>query len=328
MRKGYDADLVLWDSHPLQLGATPAQVWIDGIAQLTSPVVAEKSQSFQEVPQAPDFGGADKDAVKHDGLPPLEPKKVRDVVFTNVRTVWSKEDGVFKPRVAEGELHTVVVKRGKIECADSSQACLDAARTGNTDIIDLRGGSLAPGLISFGSGLGLVEIASEYSTNDGLVNDPFQGAVPKILGDDTAIRAFDGLQFGGRNTLCVGLFNIAPPRSRYKLMRISLIFDRLAYRAGVTTVVTAPSSLGFISGLSAAFYPGAQNKLEAGAILKEIVALHVSVKHSGSGPSISTLIATLRRLLLSGKPSEGAENQFWEAAQVWRPFILMRCQVI
>ena len=31
LRVGYDADVVLWDSHPLALGATPIQVFIDGV---------------------------------------------------------------------------------------------------------------------------------------------------------------------------------------------------------------------------------------------------------------------------------------------------------
>ncbi|KAI0710537.1 hypothetical protein C8Q76DRAFT_858520 [Earliella scabrosa] len=35
-RVRYDADIVLWDSHPLALGATPQQVWIDGVAQINA----------------------------------------------------------------------------------------------------------------------------------------------------------------------------------------------------------------------------------------------------------------------------------------------------
>ena len=50
-----DADLVLWDSHPLQLGATPKQVWIDGIRQLGNPVVGEKGEAMQRVPKTPDW---------------------------------------------------------------------------------------------------------------------------------------------------------------------------------------------------------------------------------------------------------------------------------
>lgn len=70
------------------------------------------------------------------------------------------------------------------------------------EIVDLEGGSLAPGLTTFGSPLGLVEIQMEKSTNDGVVIDPLMGKVPSIVGGDEAvIRAVDGLQFEGRNTL-------------------------------------------------------------------------------------------------------------------------------
>jgi len=229
---------------------------------------------------------------------------VRDVVFTNVRTLWSKKGG---NRVAtslventQGQAGTVVVKNGKIECAGSSQDCFAMAQAGDMDVIDLQGGSIAPGLISFGTGLGLTEITSEYSTNDGTVADSLGGKVPSIAGgDDAIIQAYDGLQFGGRDTL-------------------------LTFRAGVTTAVTPPTG-GHISGLSTAFYLGAEHKLQEGAIVKDIVALHVAIGHIGSqGPSISTQIATLRRLLLSERKSESGESENWfkEAAQGNVPLIV------
>ncbi len=75
---------------------------------------------------------------------------------------------------------------------------------GEEDIerIDLKGGTIMPGLTTFGSPIGLVEIRLESSTNDGVVFDALTGGVPAIVGGDTAlVRAVDGLQFGGRNTL-------------------------------------------------------------------------------------------------------------------------------
>jgi hypothetical protein len=77
------------------------------------------------------------------------------------------------------------------------------------EFIDLEGGSLAPGLTSYGSPLGLVEMIFEPTTNDGVVLDPLvDGNLPSILGRDTAIvRAVDGLQFNGRNTLWALSYN-------------------------------------------------------------------------------------------------------------------------
>lgn len=75
---------------------------------------------------------------------------------------------------------------------------------------------------------------------------------------------------------------------------------RLAYRAGVTTGISAPLYRGFYGGLGTSFNLGAENKLESGAVIQETTALHVSVRHFGAQPSVSTQIAVLRQLLLSG----------------------------
>ncbi|CAI4213309.1 unnamed protein product [Parascedosporium putredinis] len=42
VKPGFDADVVVWDSDPLSLGASPVQVWIDGVAQYENPVELEK----------------------------------------------------------------------------------------------------------------------------------------------------------------------------------------------------------------------------------------------------------------------------------------------
>lgn len=69
-------------------------------------------------------------------------------------------------------------------------------------VIDLNGGSISPGLVTFGAALGLEEIQGEESTHDGVVIDPFTKDVPSIIGGNKAlIRAVDGLQYGGRDTL-------------------------------------------------------------------------------------------------------------------------------
>ena len=69
-------------------------------------------------------------------------------------------------------------------------------------MLDLEGGSLSPGLTTYGAPVGLEEINQEPSTADGVVPDPLLGSVPKVAGGEGAlIRAVDGLQFGGRDTL-------------------------------------------------------------------------------------------------------------------------------
>lgn len=96
----------------------------------------------------------------------------------------------------------------------------------------------------------------------------------------------------------------------------------LAYRAGVTIGITAPSHTGFYSGLSTAFSLGAMHQLDQGAVIQDITTLDLSISHFGGVPSISTQIATLRRLLLD--PTKGASAQWFQRVIDARPYSLSR----
>ncbi|KAJ4472839.1 carbohydrate esterase family 9 protein [Lentinula edodes] len=279
IRKGYDADVVLWDSHPLAIGATPKQVFIDGIAQLGSPFVRPKSKALQHAPKTPNFEDEKKAALEFDGLPPLEPKEsVSDVViFQNFDTLFMDMGNGVKQVFAKDHLgapQIAVVQNGKLTYIGASEG-YSTNLTMTPRTVDLHGGSLAPGLLSYGSRLGLVHIAGEATTQDGEVFDILTDKASSVLGRNAAvIRAVDGLQFTTRDAL-------------------------LAYRSGVTTAVTAPYSSGLLAGLSTAFNTGAAHKLIDGAIMQDEVALHVSLSLSSS-VSVSTQIAMLRRLLSGG----------------------------
>jgi hypothetical protein len=203
------SDLVIWDSHPLALGATPSQVFIDGIPQLDSAHVIHKPDSFQSTPKVPNFDKEAQDAVKYDGLPSLVPKKAPSdvVVFTNVKDVFTRTaDAVQQLFSAQDDsaFGVVVAVNGTMICSGLRDACVIPTRfsDSNVTLIDLHGGSISPGLVSFGAPLGLQIIDQESSTNDGNVYDPLIKAVPKILGGDGAVaRAVDGLQYSSRDAL-------------------------------------------------------------------------------------------------------------------------------
>ncbi|KAI0643970.1 composite domain of metallo-dependent hydrolase [Trametes meyenii] len=289
VRQGFDADVVLWDSHPLALGATPQQVWIDGVPQLSAPRIIKKPAPFQRLPKTPNFDEEAKAALKYEGLPPLEPKAsvTCTVVFANASSVFLRDahsaTGIKRVDTAQDAKSalTVVAREGKIVCVDSAtSACVRAAlhEKGDVEYVNLEGGSISPGLTTFGSPLGLEEIGGEISTKDGYVFDPLLGNIPTAAGgNDALVYAFDGLQFGTRNAL-------------------------VSYRAGVTTGIVAPLSRGFLSGVSTAFSLAAKHKLDDGAIVQETGAVHVAI-HPRGAPSVSTQITALRRLLL--RPSEG-----------------------
>ena len=205
------ADLVLWDSHPLALGATPQQVWIDGIAQLAAPHTLSKPASFQKVPSTPNFDKEVEETLKHDGLPPLEPAQAKSntVVFTNVTSVFLREEYNVRAAFAADASDPlaaaiVVVRGGQLACFGSAtSACASSIQAEeDAEWVDLAGGSIAPGLASTGAPLGLQEIDQEASTQDGYVLDPLTEGVPEIVGGSGAlIRAADGLQFATRDAL-------------------------------------------------------------------------------------------------------------------------------
>ncbi|KAF4563368.1 hypothetical protein EYR40_006911 [Pleurotus pulmonarius] len=265
IKSGYDADVVVWDSHPLWLGATPKQVYIDGIPQLDDPQTLEKPSSFQSPPETPNFDKERADAIKYEGLPPLVPSKAKSdvVIFSNVSSLFVKSSGTIKQvfvTSAFGERGVVVVKGGKLICSGASSSCQKSIQAfdQSSETIDVEGGSIAPGLLTFGSPLGLQEIAGEATTSDGVVGDPLGSGLPALVGGEGAvIRAADGLQFSTRDAL-------------------------IAYRAGVTSAVVSPKSSGFLSGLGVAFSVGASHGLESGAIQKPITALHVAITHASS----------------------------------------------
>ena len=203
----------MFDSHPLALGATPRQVYVDGIPQLESPFSVQKPKKLQEAPKVPNFDKEAKDAIKHEGLPPLLTEKSRltgDVLFTNVESVYMPVGSMISHSrlfrsVVDGEAFppSVLVQKGRITCMGRCTQDKVMARTENVTIIDLEGGALSPGLVSFGAPLGLEEIQAEKSTNDGVVIDSLTQVIPKILddGEGGVVRAVDGLSFMGRDTL-------------------------------------------------------------------------------------------------------------------------------
>ncbi|CAE6507915.1 unnamed protein product [Rhizoctonia solani] len=269
IKQGYDADVIVWDSHPLSLGATPQQVYIDGSPQLDEPFVLSKPHWAQTSPEPPSWDKEAKQTKEADGLPDLQNSQNPDtMVFTNVASFVRDDQQVLQHQ------GTVVASRGHILCAGACASYI----TPDAKVLDLQGGAIIPGLVASGASIGLVEIDQEPSTNDGIPLDSLESDIPSIAGGSRfLIRGVDGLSFAGRNAL-------------------------LSYRGGVTTIIEAPFSFsGFIQGVSVAFRSGARHRLEPGAIPYREVALHVRLVRGQGDSRISTRIATLRKLLLDAE---------------------------
>ncbi|KAJ4497806.1 hypothetical protein C8R41DRAFT_758876 [Lentinula lateritia] len=303
LQEGYDADVVMWDSHPLQIGATPVYVWIDGMKQIpltkdsgrstystgTGPEqVVEPDKTRMEAPGQPSYEKERQDTVDWDGLPPLKGRgEGNRVVFRNVKEVWTRgRNSIDESFVAdEDEFGIVIVEQGRIICAGSADDCIISGDERTVDV-DLHGGSISPGLLTFGSPLGLEEIASEPSTTDGRLFNSLAVDVPFVFHDVGGIvRAVDALMFDSRHA-------------------------RMAYRLGVTAATSSlakphrlyESDDSMIWGISTTFSTNAAHGLEPEAIIQTETALHVRITRPrfdvrGPATSVSTQIATLRRLL-------------------------------
>ncbi|WVW81144.1 hypothetical protein I302_103135 [Kwoniella bestiolae CBS 10118] len=264
---GYDADVVIWQSHPLAIGATPAQVYVDGIPQLDDPALVVRGPQDQHVPPSANYSQQLEVARKsHHGDVDLTPISLeQDITFTNVSSYISRVDGLLKEETyTEGE---VVVQDGVIVCAGVCRGY------GGEKRMNLMGGSISPGLTLYGTSLGLIEINEEPSTTD---HD--QSPLSLVPPSGAVTRAADGAVFNGKETF-------------------------ISLRAGITNAITPPLSSNIFKGYSMYITPSSPHRLHPAAMIEKEVAYHVSIGHapvypvSPTGLQISAQIQALFTLL-------------------------------
>jgi len=108
IKAGLDADVVVWDSDPLSIAATPIQVWVDGAPQFKKPVELKKQQT-----------------------PPLKPnpvlandykrKDLQTVIFTGVSTSLMPDAAGHSEPTSRHKKKRVVVSDGIISCIGECQ---------------------------------------------------------------------------------------------------------------------------------------------------------------------------------------------------------------
>ncbi|KAG5962293.1 hypothetical protein E4U58_003943 [Claviceps cyperi] len=172
VKPGYDADVVVWDSDPLSVGATPVQVWIDGTAQFTAPVYHNKPI---EAPACPNV--ALSEVV-------VEPTDMTGAVFTGVKKVLMPLNNI-KSEAKTGESVHVVVSKGRISCIGACHIEREAAIQSGVKVIDIKDGYLTRSFTGVAGTLGLNDIDAEATTDNG--NNA-----------ETFTRAIDGLMLGGK----------------------------------------------------------------------------------------------------------------------------------
>lgn len=170
IKPGFDADIVVWDSDPLSVGAAPVQVWIDGTAQFEGPVELNKPFEGHIVPDE-NLANIVEEPAKVDG----------DVVFTGVSKVLLPAD--IDGLAADDETFNVAISDGKITCVGNCDAELTATSGSNGRVVSLKNGYLTRAFTAFGSTLGLNAIDAERDTDNGADGDVFSRAVDGLALD-------------------------------------------------------------------------------------------------------------------------------------------------
>ncbi|KAI5457764.1 hypothetical protein BGZ63DRAFT_364196 [Mariannaea sp. PMI_226] len=194
VKPGFDADVVVWDSDPLSVGATPLQVWIDGTPQFEDPVQLSKPL---EAPMTPDRSLAE-DA--------KDPVKNRDVLFTGVQKVLLSDD---KEVESNKKPFNVVISGGKMTCIGSCEVEFKEASTSGVKIVNLKNGYLFHAITAAAGTLGLNAIDAESSTDNGGNRQTFSRAIDGLMLDTKKLhvasrygvtRAISAPKFTGQAT--------------------------------------------------------------------------------------------------------------------------------
>ncbi|KAF8851484.1 hypothetical protein BDZ45DRAFT_808264 [Acephala macrosclerotiorum] len=287
VRPGYDADIVLWDSHPLSIGATPLQVFIDGRATL-DPATVESSRSKVV---ASNTREAATTSIRVNPSAEMKESLCGEIGLPGAKI---KIEGITRSFLnglsadASGSKRlTMVIDGGKIACFDTEEQCLSASA--DSTLIRLNNAHVLPGLTAVSVALGLGEIATDDNTGDGTANTG---------GDlETIPYAKYGVHLDGKS------------------------FAR-ARIGGVTKAITAPKTRGFPGGVSVAIKTSGKKNVLNGGIVKDDVALHFKVGSASKSdklPTVSSAISKFRQFLAENK---GKDSIYGKAANGSFPLVV------
>ncbi|KAM7198900.1 hypothetical protein V8F20_005967 [Naviculisporaceae sp. PSN 640] len=175
IKPGFDADVVVWDSDPLSVGAAPVQVWIDGTAQFKDPFELKKPTPKPIVPDE-----SLSDIVE-------EPAEMESVIFMGITKVLLDE----KPEglAADDGKYNVVISKGQITCMGACHSELQVGAKAKLPMIALKNGYLTESFTAFGSQIGLNAIDAEDSTDNGPNTNVFSRAVDGLALGTKKLRA-------------------------------------------------------------------------------------------------------------------------------------------
>ncbi|KAL4946520.1 hypothetical protein BDV06DRAFT_233118 [Aspergillus oleicola] len=291
---GYDADLVIWNDHPLEVGATALDVFIDG-----RPLLENKNFDV----------GAPEQVMTEQTVPSMRPSMEADerksvcasiqgsdgpITFTGIRKAFIDHPGLDK----QEEVNLVLVtENNRVSCLGSRTTCLEPYQTDNNiTVIPLKNGYITPGLIAFGNNLGIQDIPSEPSTKDGV-----SGHSGDLLNEAKSVHfAKYGVHLHGK------------------------AFDR-ARIGGVTRAVSPPHGSGVVQGVSVGIRTGPDETILGGGVWREDVALHFVVGQGAKDddtPTVGSGIEAIRQILQQGSHVGDGSDVYAKAANGSLPVVV------
>lgn len=286
-RPGYDADITVWNMHPLRLGATPLQVFIDGQPQLDQEKVESSMGTTFTTAGAESIVSDAKPQVRYE--PEVEEKEEmcarateegQSFIITGIQKAFVEHYPELTESVAEageGPLD-LVIARGNVVCLGSAASCekqsSELRATDSAVEISLQNGHVLPGLTAVTGNLGMREILMLDSTGDGTADGQ------KIDDADSLTYAKYGVWLDGK------------------------IFAR-ARLGGVTRAISPPvvEDPSMVQGVSVEILTSGKKSLLDGGIVQGDVALHITLgeETKGSEGTVSNGVQHLRKMLLDGK---------------------------
>ncbi|CAH6723717.1 hypothetical protein CLIB1444_19S00342 [[Candida] jaroonii] len=146
IRPGYDADIVVWDNHPLVLGTKTQEVIIDGIPMFQFDKLKPTPPSSKAMQRVSSEINVTSDSFVITGI---NSSFLRNSTSLNI-----------DPQSQE----VVVVDQGELKCIGSATYCTFDS---NVPVVNLENGYILPGITAVSPDVGLREMMNEPSTSDG-----------------------------------------------------------------------------------------------------------------------------------------------------------------
>lgn len=305
-RPGYDADIVVWDSHPLSAGATPSQVFIDGVATLDPKQVEASTARIVHGQGAnnPAMRATISTEARQEICTQAE-QPGRAFVITGINKSFLDEYPSLlrsSPQNKDDQLDnstdlTLVISDGKITCLGPAGGCDPAAaqlyeshlvENNNVVTFSLQDGHVTRGLVAVTSTLGLAEIPMDPATGDGVADV----VKPQDSGEDNMDHAKYGVTLAGGQGRHSGAGAKTFARARL---------------GGVTRAVQAPRTQGgLVTGVSTGMRTSKQSTLLNGGLFQADVAVHVALgaKAKANEGTVSMGVQRLRALVKSAKKED------------------------